>query len=248
MTAYNEILLLEGNRLACCDAKLLADEINASHLLGDRMLDLNAGIHLTEIEIAVVVDQKFDRACAAVADALCQRDSRARHLFAKLGRDECRRAFLNELLMAALYRALTLEQMNHIAQTVAQDLHLNVARIVDIFFHIQTAVAEVRYCLSRCTVVGILEILDAERHTNTLAAAAGGRFEHDRITDALRLADRFIKVAQRSVRAKRDRNTGCDGVALGLRLVAHQTDGRSSRADKRKACLRSPLCKIRIFG
>ncbi len=69
---------MKGQRLACRDAKLLADEIYAGDLLGDRVLDLNAGVHLAEVEIAVVIDQKFDRARAAVADALCQRDSRAR--------------------------------------------------------------------------------------------------------------------------------------------------------------------------
>ncbi len=120
-----EILLLKGQRLACRHAKLLADEINAGHLLGDRMLDLNAGIHLAEIEIAVVIDQKFDRARVAVADALCQRTAAVVIFSRSSGVTKGRRAFLDQLLMAALHRALTLEQMHHIAVAVAQNLHLD---------------------------------------------------------------------------------------------------------------------------
>ena len=51
-------------------AKLLADQIYAGDLLGDRVLDLNAGVHLAEVEIAVVIDQKFDRTRVSVALSL----------------------------------------------------------------------------------------------------------------------------------------------------------------------------------
>ena len=248
VTADGQILLLKGQRLACRHAKLLADQINAGDLLGDRVLDLNAGVHLAEVEIAVVIDQEFDRTRVAVADALCQRNSRRGHLLAQLGRDESRRTFLDQLLVAALHRALTLEQVHHIAVVIAQNLHLDMARIVNIFFHVQAAVAEVGDSLCSGAVVRVLEVLDALRHADALAAAAGGRLEHDRIADALSLGDGFVKIAQRTVRAERDRNACGDRVALCLGFVAHQADGCRSRADKRQTGLRDALGKIRILG
>ena len=247
VTAHDEVLLLEGDRLTRRDAKLLADEVNAGDLLGDRMLDLNAGVHLAEIEVAVLVNEKLDGARTAVADALGQRNRRARHFFAQLRRYKCGRAFLDELLVAALYRALALEQVHHVAEAVAEDLHLDMARIMDIFFHIQTAVAEIRNRLGGRAVVGILEILDAERHANTLAAAAGRGLEHNGIADTLGLADGFVEVTERAVRAQSDRNAGRNRVALGFRFVAHQADGRGGRADKGKTCLRGALGEVRVF-
>ena len=212
------------------------------------MLDLNAGVHLAEVEIAVVIDQKFDRTRVSVADALCQRNSRRGHLLAQLGRDESRRTFLDQLLVAALHRAFTLEQVHHIAVVIAQNLHLDMARIVNIFFHVQAAVTEVGDSLCSGAVVRVLEVLDALRHADALAAAAGGRLEHDRIADALGLGDGFVKITQRAVRAERDRNACGDRVALCLGFVAHQTDGCRSRADKRQTGLRDALGKIRILG
>ncbi len=46
---------------------LLAHEIDAGHHLGDRMLDLDAGVHLDEIELAVLVEE-LDGAGAVIAE------------------------------------------------------------------------------------------------------------------------------------------------------------------------------------
>ena len=54
--------------LARRNANLFANQVHAGHLLGHRMLDLNAGIHLAEIEVLVFIGQEFDRARAAVSD------------------------------------------------------------------------------------------------------------------------------------------------------------------------------------
>ena len=45
----------EAQRLAAGDAQHLAHEIDAGDHLGHRMLDLDAGVHLDEIELAGVV-------------------------------------------------------------------------------------------------------------------------------------------------------------------------------------------------
>ncbi len=49
------------------NADLLAHEVDAEDRFGDRMFDLQAGVHLDEVELAVLV-QELDRARADVVD------------------------------------------------------------------------------------------------------------------------------------------------------------------------------------
>ena len=74
-----DLFLLQRQRLPCGNDELLGDQINASHHLGDRMLHLDAGIHLHEVEATAGIKQKFDRASAFVADAASRRDSSLPH-------------------------------------------------------------------------------------------------------------------------------------------------------------------------
>ena len=55
-------LLARGN------AELLADDVDAGDELGDRVLDLQTGIQLDEVEAAVGAEQELERARVAVAD------------------------------------------------------------------------------------------------------------------------------------------------------------------------------------
>ena len=55
-------------RLAGGDPQLVGDEVAARHRLGDRMLDLEAGVHLEEEEVAAIGHQELDGAGADVAD------------------------------------------------------------------------------------------------------------------------------------------------------------------------------------
>ena len=50
--AAGDFVLRERQRLARGDAELPLDEIEPGHRLGDRMLDLQPGVHLEEVEVA----------------------------------------------------------------------------------------------------------------------------------------------------------------------------------------------------
>lgn len=54
------VLLREGQRLALGDVQLQRDEIKPQRLFRDRVLHLQAGVHLEEVEVLVGVDEKFD--------------------------------------------------------------------------------------------------------------------------------------------------------------------------------------------
>ena len=56
------------DRAALGNAELLAHEVDPGDLLGDRVLDLQAGVDLEERDRAVLADQELAGACADVAD------------------------------------------------------------------------------------------------------------------------------------------------------------------------------------
>src|SRR5271165_3618022 len=62
----SNVLLRDGKRRAGRDLDLLVDEVNSGDHLGDRMLDLDAGVHLDEVELSVFI-QELDRPDADVA-------------------------------------------------------------------------------------------------------------------------------------------------------------------------------------
>ncbi len=148
------VLLLERQRLAGGDANLRLDQVDAGDHLGHRMLDLNAGVHFDEVEIARLIDDEFDGAGVGVAGRLDQPHGRFAHRRAGR-RGKCRRrAFLDQLLMPPLHRAIALPKVHDVAVMVGDDLHFDVPRVLDVFFQIDAGVAEGRLGLGRGLLQG----------------------------------------------------------------------------------------------
>src|SRR6056297_2884627 len=146
------------------------------------MLDLNARVHLDEEELAVL-EQEFERACPQVADPLARLGADSADLFALFRRDARGRGFLDDFLVAPLHGAVALAEMDGVAVGIRHDLDLDVARILQVLFHVDRRVAEsgTRF------FPGELDRLDqVERimhHAHPAPAAAGGRLDKHRVTD-----------------------------------------------------------------
>jgi hypothetical protein len=85
--------------LAVGDAELLTHQVDAGHLFGDRVFDLQAGVDLEEGDGAVLADEELAGACTDVAGLL--HDGLARRVELvdlRLG-EEGRRGLLHELLV-----------------------------------------------------------------------------------------------------------------------------------------------------
>src|ERR1043166_605092 len=50
------------------DANLFFHQVATINLLGDRVLDLNPRVHLDEIKLSILIDQKLDRAGILISD------------------------------------------------------------------------------------------------------------------------------------------------------------------------------------
>ena len=122
------VALADRQLLARSNADHLLDEIDAGDQLGDRVLDLEAGVHLEEIELPVGSDDEFDGAGGVVADGLGERDGLLAHRLARCLVDRRRRRLLDDLLVAPLDRAFALAEIDDVAVLVAEHLDLDVAR------------------------------------------------------------------------------------------------------------------------
>jgi hypothetical protein len=97
------------------------------------MLYLNPRIHLDEIKFAVLV-QKFDRADAKIFDCAHGFGDGLTDIVARVDVEGGRGAFLPDFLVAALQRTVALAKMDGATFTVAENLDLDVARPLKIFF------------------------------------------------------------------------------------------------------------------
>src|SRR4030095_8425290 len=101
------------------------------YLFGHRVLDLQPRINLEKVERVAAIDQELDRAGVAISHRPRRRDGRAGHPGTKRRRHRRRRALFDHLLVAPLRGAVALEQMDHLAVGVAEDLYLDVPRTID---------------------------------------------------------------------------------------------------------------------
>jgi hypothetical protein len=108
MAALADVILAKPQPLAHRDPKLLSNEIDTGYRLGHRMLDLEARVHLQEIESAVVAVDELDGAGVAVRGRAGDR-GRGRTDFAALGGlQRGRRRLFEDLLKAALHGTFAL--------------------------------------------------------------------------------------------------------------------------------------------
>ena len=171
-------------RLAVGDAELLAHEVDAGDLLGDRVLDLEAGVDLEEADVAVRADEELAGAGADVAGRAQDRLGRADQLGVLLLGDERGGGLLDELLVAALQRAVAGRDDDDVAVLVGQALGLDVARLVEEALDEALAAPERRDGLAHRGLEQVGDLLDGAGDLQAAAAAAVGRLDGDGQPDA----------------------------------------------------------------
>ncbi|EXI74567.1 MAG: hypothetical protein AW07_01798 [Candidatus Accumulibacter sp. SK-11] len=154
MSANVELILSQRQVLAAGDAQLPLDEVLPGDHLGHRMLDLQACVHLHEVEAAFLwkrfAGDELDRAGADIAD--CQRrvDCCPPHRSPALGGHSRSGRLLDDLLVPALHRAVAFEEMNAVAVRVGKDLDLDVSRTAQVLLdqHLSAAERRIRLTLA----------------------------------------------------------------------------------------------------
>ncbi|GAB3951032.1 hypothetical protein GCM10027614_52370 [Micromonospora vulcania] len=211
---------LRRQRLALGDAQLQPDQVQPGAQLGHRVLHLEPGVHLEEEELPARGEQELHRAGTQVVDrppgGHCRLVQRRTHL---LGHD--RRRLFDDLLMAALDRALPVAERDHPAVGVAEDLHLDVPAALDVPLDEDRAVAERggRLAARRSDGLGEPGVVPDDPHP--AAAATGGRLDqHGKVGDLVGCGP-----------ARQHRHTRVGQQRLGRELVAHRGDHLGRRPD-----------------
>ena len=138
----------ERQRFAGGHAQLPLDQIEPGDHLGHRMLDLQPGVHLHEVELVRLVGDELHRAGVHVSDG-ARRGHRSRsHLAAARRRHAGGGRFLQHFLVAPLHRAVAFEQINRVAVSIGEHLHLDVTRAREILLQQHALVAEGGGCLA----------------------------------------------------------------------------------------------------
>src|SRR4051794_4930515 len=117
--------------LAGSDAEHLPDEVDPGDLLGDAVLDLEAGVHLEEGDGAVLGHQELTGAGTVVAGLEQDALGGLVELGELLVAEERRGRLLHELLVAALQGAVPRGDDHDVAVLVGQALRLDVTRLVE---------------------------------------------------------------------------------------------------------------------
>ena len=242
------VLLLERQLAARRHADHQLDQVEAGDQLGHRMLDLQARVHLEEVELAVLVDDELDGAGALVFDCLGQRDGLLAHSLARLGVEERARRLLDHLLVAALDRALALPEIDAVAVAVGDQLDLDVARLFDILLDEHAIVGERGLGLVGRRAEAFMRFGIVVGDAHALAAAAGRGLDHDRVADLLGDLHRLVGIGNRRQVTGHGADPGRLRELLRFDLVAHGVDGVGIGTDEGDAGLGQRLLEGFFLG
>ena len=200
MPAKDDIVLLERKPLTGGDAQLQLDEIEARHELGDRVLDLQARVHLQEEELA---PGARDRRSARRSPRRCTRTPgrarrrpcpwRSRNAASTTGEGASSITFW--------WRRCRLHSRSPRCRTlpcaVRDHLHLEVARTLEVALDQQPIVAEGGVGLTPGRGERLGQLVPRANDPHPLAAAAGGGLDEKRQLAAPRATRSIVVVGQR---------------------------------------------------
>ena len=177
------VLVTESGSPAAARMPSLTMSMPGDHL-GHAVLDLDARVHLQE-EVLAVLEQALDRAGADVVDGPGGLDADLADALAQLLVDRRGGRLLDQLLVAALDRAVALAEVDDVAVAVGEDLDLDVARVGQVALEVDGRVGEELLALARGALEGVLELGLVERDAEALAAAAARGLDRDRVADVV---------------------------------------------------------------
>ncbi len=243
---------MQRQRLARGDAKLPFHQIEPGRRLGHGMLDLQPRVHLEKIEAvgaeaARGIDDELHRPGADIADRARRRDRRLAHRRARRLGQARRRALLDHLLMAALQRAIALEQMHDAAVRIAEHLHFDMARSGNVFLDQHAGIAERGLALARRAVERGVEVDMGVDAAHAAPAAARDRLDEHGIADLVGLLLEKLGALIVAVIARNDRRAGLGHQRLGRTLEAHRAHRQRRRADEDDSRAPASLGEIGVF-
>ena len=198
-SAFGLRQLLKIGRLACGGAHHPLDEIDPEHVFRHGMFDLQPRIDFEEVEfVARAVVDEFDGPRRTIADGDAELFGRFQHPPTRRRGKVRRRRFLDDLLVAALERAIAFAKSRDIAAAVAENLYLDVTRVIDAAFEKHAGILEEVLRQPLHGLVGGCQFIRISAAGEADAAAAGGRLQHHRKAEPHRVDLRLCQARQQA--------------------------------------------------
>ena len=173
---------------------------------------------------------------------------RGLELLVLLGAQQRRGGLLDDLLVAALDRAVAYADRPGGAVAVGDQLHLDVAGAGHQALEEDGAVAEGAQGLVAGALVGVLEVGRGGHHPDAPAATTGGRLEHQRVADLGGGGQRVLEGVHCPAAPGRHRDADLLGDQLRADLVAEPAHRVGARADEGHAELVAQVDERRVLG
>ena len=235
--------------LAVGDAELLAHQVDAGDLLGDRVLDLQPGVDLEEGDGAVLADQELAGAGADVAGLAQDRLGRRRTAASCCSSERNGAgASSTSFWWRRCSEQSRVETTTTLPCGVGQALGLDVARLVEVLLDEALAAAERRDGLARRRLEQLGDLLDRAGDLEAAAAAAVRRLDGDRQAVLVGEREDLVGAADRVGGAGDQRGAGLLGDVPGLDLVAEGVDRLGRRADPDQAGVDDGLGEGGVLG
>ena len=131
-----DVFLRVPESLPVCDPDLFLYQVQARYELCYRVLHLDPGVHLHEIVVPLVIEEKLHRSGTRVVHGPGCRGSKRTYLLAQTRRQVGRGRFFQQLLVAALDGTFPLSKVYDVAVLIGEDLELDMASLGQILFEI----------------------------------------------------------------------------------------------------------------
>ena len=234
--------------LALGDLDLGLHDVDAGDFLGHRMLDLHAGVHLDEVELACVhIHQEFDGAGAFVIDLFGDLLAEATYTLALGAREVRGRGAFHDLLVPTLDRAIALPKVIDVALAVAEDLNLDVAGALYHLFQIALTIAESGFRLATAFEHLLFQFLGLEDGAHAATTSAPGGFQHHWVPDFIGLLADQLHIVAEDFGGGDDWNTRLNGDLAGRGFVAEGVHGVGLGPDEGDAVSGTGIDEIRVF-
>ena len=243
-----DLLLGVGQGQPRGDADLLPHQVHPGDEFSDRVLHLDPGVHLDEIEVAVGVQHELDGAGVLVVGRFGGGHGGRAHLLPQLGGQGAGGRLLQHLLVAALDGAVPLPQLDHMAHLVGHDLELDVLGVEDQLFQVHLAAAKAGHRLAAGLLKEGDQLVGLKDAAHPAPAAAGRGLDEDRIADGIGQGLGLFGGGHRAVRAGHHRHPRLLHQPAGGGLVAHGADDVPGGADEGDAGLRAGVGKLVVLA
>ncbi len=223
-------------------------DVDAGHHLGYRVLHLHPRIHLDEEPLPRIrVHQKFHRRRVEILRLPRQLHRGIGQPLADSRIQMHRRRHFHHFLIPPLHRTIALVQMQHVAERVGQNLHLDVPRPPDEALQKHRVVSERRARLLPRLLQTRLQRLGVAHHPHPAPAPSERRLHNQRIPDSIGDGPRVVFSRHRLPRSRHHRNSRPLRHLPRRRLVAQQIQQFRARPDEGDPRFRARLRQRRVL-